>query len=448
MAENMGFHAEALDTAARIPAVQEWMDRLVPDTVVVFRFPSYRNAAGPSIWGAVSWIGGQSQRLRWMLKSGNVPGIRRVGEYQGRLLWALDFPAAPSGHLLYFAFEEGLIVACLSNHPADLIRLLAAHDGIAPSFLPATFGEDLLSTAPVSGVFLETGPLGPVTFMLDEIDPAHMSGRVQLLEGPPRLRAEILRPPEFLAGRAEATLAIPSDLVSNWVLPFWSPAWVTDLRPGLEPLFQRPMVLGLFGGDLSGRLFGLRVPALVAATPVEDGNLALSGMLTLIDTMNARHQLGLIAGKPAAGEPPVYTLEGTSQNVYSRLAPEERAGFAVVNGWFVASSHAGALREILSGSVDSPPSAPGPSEVMRGRLNLGAAGKSIRSVLAVLSLQAALRGEETAVFRERLRSWRDWVLVFESLDRMNLRVTQHGRILQMHFSCPSPHSSDSPSGIP
>lgn len=448
MAENMGFHPEALDTAARIPAVQDWMDRLVPETVVVFRFPSYRNSTGSSVWGAVSWIGGQSQRLRWMLKGKDIPGIRRVGENQGRMIWALDFPSAPAGQTLYFAFEEGLLVACLSNHPADLIRLLSAYDGIAQSFDPGGYGEDLLSAAPLSGVFLGTGPLGPVTFALDGLEPARLSGRIQLLEGPPPLRAEILKPPQFLAGRAEATLAIPSDLVTHWVLPFWRPHWVESLWPGLDPLFQRPMVLGLFGGDLSGRLFGLRVPALVAATPVADADQTFSGMLALIDTMNARYRLGLIAAKPAADGPQIYTLEGTSDNVYSKLAPEERAGFAVTNGWFIASSHAGALRAILSVPMDPPPPAPDPAEILRGRMNLGAAGKSIRSVLAVLSLQAAMRGEGTAGFRDRLRAWRDWVLVFESLNKLDFRVTQDGRIMRVEFSAALLPPHDSQGGSP
>jgi hypothetical protein len=436
LAEGMGFSPELLDSAVQIPALQTWLDRLAPDTLVLFRMPAYSRATDETTWAAVSWIGGQSQRLRWMLKGARWPGIRRVGEYHGRTLWVWEVPKAPSGKALYFAFEEGLVLACLSNHPSDLVRLLSAHDGLAPSFEPAAYGLDLSRRTLSSGVALDTGRLGPVTFAFDEIGPGRLSGRVQLLEGPPSLRAEALAPPAFLTERADMVFVIPSDLAGRWVLPVWHPDWLSELWPRLEPVVRRPIALGLFGGELSGRLFGLRVPALLAATPVTDDRQAVNHLLSLVDAMNARFQLGLIAGKSAEGEPALFTIEGTSGNAYANLAPEERAGFAVVNGWLIVSSHVGALRSILAGPIEASPAAPGdePADLLQGWLKMGSGGKAIRSVLAVLTLQAAMQGEATRDYRIRLRSLRDWILALEALDRIDIRISQTGRSLSLEFS--------------
>ena len=434
----MGFETDVLDLTSKNPAFQDGLHRLASDTLLLFCFPSSSRKPDTVTWAAVTWIGGQSQHLRWMLKGTSFSEFHRTGDYQGRGIWVWKSPEMPPGQALYLAFEEGILIACLSSHPSDLIRLLATYDGQAPAFDPAHYELEVSKKIPIAGVALNTGAWGPVTFKFSEIGPKQLSGQIQLLEGPALLCPAVLSPPSFLTDRAEAILITPVNLVGKWVLPYWHPDWLTELWRNMEPLCKQPIALGLFGGDLSGRLMGLRIPALLAATPVENELQAVKDLLMTLDSMNARFQLGLIAGKETVGRYALYVLEGTTGGWYANLAPEERAGFAVGEGWFVASSHAGTLRTLLASHSTPSPSAPGgepeTNSILHGWLRLGAGGKTIRGALAVLSLRAVLNGDSPTGGRTRLRILRDWILSLEPLDQIEVRVTQLDNRLNIDFT--------------
>ncbi|MDD4342720.1 MAG: hypothetical protein PHO14_10895, partial [Kiritimatiellae bacterium] len=114
---------------------REWFNKLAGREGVLAYLPGRFNA--PSAWMAVSYLGGQSQQLRWQLSLFNVPGFTRVTHFPGRSVWRVATPDVDPRQSLVIAFGEGVLMACLSENPYAIAEVLGAYDGTVQRLLEA-----------------------------------------------------------------------------------------------------------------------------------------------------------------------------------------------------------------------------------------------------------------------------------------------------------------------
>jgi hypothetical protein len=121
-----------------------------------------------------------------------------------------------------------------------------------------------------------------------------------------------------------------------------------------------PVVLALLDGDCSGRLSfgimrtlglsGLKVPTLLAATPVPDPAEARAAVGRIMDSCNARYRGAFVfRSRTLPDRTELCTLESAGGNEWvDELAPSERPAWAIRNGWLLVSSNRAALEKLLA----------------------------------------------------------------------------------------------------
>ncbi|MDZ4200327.1 MAG: hypothetical protein U1E27_13705, partial [Kiritimatiellia bacterium] len=197
----MGFGKDELDAAASDPGFQTWMRMLASDTLVLFRADNWRPGERRPVWCAASLLGGRSQRLRWLLKAGRIPGFERAGEYQGRILWRWQSRDLPPGADLYLAFEEGLVLACLTDRASDLAALLSSYDGTSPSCDFSAMGLNWDQLPPMTGR-VRSGL--DWEFRVDEIGSDRLAARLICRTPlPPLTPVRTPAPPEWISVAAD-----------------------------------------------------------------------------------------------------------------------------------------------------------------------------------------------------------------------------------------------------
>jgi hypothetical protein len=176
--------------------------------------------------------------------------------------------------------------------------------------------------------------------------------------------------------------------------------------------------LCLVGGDYSGRLLGMKIPAFVAGVRVRDGVNALAMVGKTLDKLNARYGWTLIPRNTTVAGRKAIVLESTRMGFYRTLAA---AGMKVTlvddGGWLVFSSSTATLESMLARPADT-------GSVDRWRVEIGkeraatffwtdlaATGQSLRNAIAVsmMVVSATRSAEEAEAIRQELGTARLWV---------------------------------------
>ncbi|MDZ4198228.1 MAG: hypothetical protein U1E27_02985, partial [Kiritimatiellia bacterium] len=156
-----------------------------------------------------------------------------------------------------------------------------------------------------------------------------------------------------------------------------------------------------------------------------------------VDSLNANFQAGLIAGTENAHGLTIHVLEGSLDGDYARLAPEERAGYALADGWLLVASHATTLRTLAARQPTAPGETPEASPASRiggGWLDLTRGGKTLRAALAAFSLKMSMSGDLDDETRLWIRQARDWIQSLEPLGRVDVELEQEGPTVRLHLT--------------
>lgn len=332
------------------PETARWVRRFGSREVWLFDVPG----GGPGAIGGVAWLGGAAWRWRIALQAGWIRGWRRYGDHRGRTLWVWPRRLGADGPFAAIAIEEGVVLACLSHRPADLIRLLDAYDGTAPrSADPVRLQHRAESDSVL--VQLGRGP-GPdlVEIAISEVNGASVKGLAaiegwELAPPAPGESARHARPPSLVATaleRAAVALILPAGAAESW----WGtepPAWAADLRALMRTGFGSPWIVALHDEPLAGRLLGIRVPGVTVSMPLADVEAFERRLDSLLDRWNAAWQWGLIRG-PVPGAPQIRAIESTGGGALRRWLGGSGPGYVCTDGWITFAASTDTLQMLLA----------------------------------------------------------------------------------------------------
>lgn len=458
---------EAIDLADQVG-----IDRLLrrfAQRRTVFAYVSAAGSTGQPAWVAASWIGGwRSLWLRAMLSARLVSGFRRGESGQPYRCWIYDVD--DDARDIGVSLVDGVLVAWYSATPSDVVFSVLRVHRRAP-LAPALLAR--LKTADASGT-RSTGPADrgwvswygldggvyrrrhaaftldrcdatgtdiqitglPALFGLAESDAAVSAGR---LDGD-QLSSELGR---LLGEAPTALVSAPWASVVAWMEANHGVGTHLDpLKPLIEELVaaDTPVALALLGGDYSRRLF-VRVPTLVFALRTRPGVDVASIMSRLIDDLNARYGRGLIPCQASSRGQSVVVVDTTRGGYYSLLEPEQRAAYAIRDGWLLLASNMDALGALLAEAETRPALAGAAWQPGGGALaahvwaDLPRTRAGLSQVLAAWTIALlAQGGDGLARGRARADEIRFWLDVLEPLNECRLDVREQAGVLTARVS--------------
>ncbi|OQW97432.1 MAG: hypothetical protein BWK77_01750 [Verrucomicrobia bacterium A1] len=423
-----------------------WMRRLAGDEVLIAQFPV---GPGRRAWGAASWIGGRAQRLRGLLNVGAMPGIRRLCDHRGRPVWLAGGRVLPDAPHLSFALEEGMIVACLSDHPADILRMLDAYDGMTPRDPEA----ELLHARPLAGFDtgfwdLGTGP-GPdrIEIGLTRFDAASISGTVILsgweipLPVPASSVYDLSGAAAVLGAHPAGVAVVPAGVAEALAQPLWRRPWMSWMWGAARQRAGDPLVIGLHGDALSGRFMGMRIPGLTISMPVRDPAAFPAALDPVLDRLNAETRWGLIRAS-VPGAPELSMIEGTGAGPYAGLPPNECAAWWTTNGWLTIAASADTLRALSAAAAAGTPVGAAPWAARPGLagnagwawFDLARTCETLRLSLSVWSLKLQVEDRDgSAARRAQLAAAREALAAFGTLGTAMCGLDATDGVLTIRF---------------
>ncbi len=353
--ETAGMEPEEIDALRGEEGVGRVLNALRPREIAIAYVPSLGIYQEPT-WVMAAWLGGRSQWVRAALALGRVGGLQRQTWFSNRSVWTFEEPLA--GTHLHFSFliEEGVLMGCLSRHPETLYSVLRRFKGQAPS-LGRTPRDPLLfdwiaeSTAPDRGWVQPPFLLGPGAgrapwlFAFEDLTAPVLAGHARPLAPAPSAGEVATRNsdgPGRLFGDMARAMAVAESLPA---LPI---PWMPFLTEAVESVGATDLHLALLGGEESGRMHGIRIPALAIAGSVEDEEASLAAARDYLDRLNARHGWGLFPAEERIGERRGFSVSSSEPTPYGALPAGERVGFAALDGQLLVSSSMDVLRRLVS----------------------------------------------------------------------------------------------------
>lgn len=424
-AESIGLSPTQWAAVSSDPALRVWLRRLADRRVLIASVPL---PSGQRAVYAISDIGARAVRLRWMLKMGALPAFQRFGAHSGRTLWTMDLPVEDEVYRIAVTFEEGLFLAVASADPRDLVLALEAYDGNLPSLAGTPVAKRLLAAdnTPDRGWWRGKGfgPGGAAWVYVESADAETTAGRVEFPEWSERLP----RPAPRSAQNAAPPLFRPKPFARLTFDPEWAADQLQRLSlPGPAVLLldyvrretTAPAELALFGGDYSGRLFGMKTPAIAMAATLRRPDAAAAALQERMDRINAIYRTAVSLGPAPDPAGPLLAVTISSLPFYSSLPTGEQAAVAFRQDRIYAATNLDSLRAILAARQDDSPASPpsGETAALSFRMNLREGAASIRNGLAVAALALMMQDRErTRATRAQLNRFRDLLLRLDWLE--------------------------------
>jgi len=350
MAESMGVPLADIEEVARDPEFRRLLNELGSDRVLVGYVPHLRSSDQPA-WVFSTWLGGHSQRARWMLKSLSTPHLNRAATRNGWLVWVWT-PPELKGQRLVFALVEGMLVGCLAGESGVIDDVLAGVDGNLSTMAdrPWLQIEDSPESVERGWFRTEAGALFPFTMELQTN--GGLAGSLHTpwqMPGLARETGAVAGARGFanlIGDRAVAALALDRELLRAWLGRAFTNALTREVTGLLERQGEGPVAMALLGGEYSGRFMAVRLPTLLAGVAGPPA-AQMRHVQSALDRLNALTRWGLILAPIAAGSSSAYAIESTGQSVYAMLAPEERMAYTPTADGLVFASNRATLERLL-----------------------------------------------------------------------------------------------------
>lgn len=460
-------------------ASKAWLSKLAGDQTTVAYVPSLGPGRKPA-WVFASWIGNQSQILRWKVTLFHPKDFRPVAMEYGRTIYNVRLRKQDPKRRLSVALVEGILVGALSEDPAAARYLVQTYDrqygrtSFAATVQPLPFGSIPSPTSPHRGwVRLSRLPLGRqdagVILLCDARcpDTDHLELRVA---APGTLPDHTATPGSRAAAPLADLLGDSPDCALIWPAN-WLRALVSNAQPTplwmetLEPLYGSDMtnalvfaailnrshcgrIRGPISDSLTPFLKGLRVPTLVLGIQAEDATDASRRLMQTLDSLNTRFGLGLIPHNIQAAGGSITLIEETRRNLYGRFEPDERVAWTFRDGWVILFSNAAVLKRRLASPPEETSTNPVPWEVLNTKaeamawLNVNPTTRLLKDAFSAITLSLLFRNPEgTRETRARLDAAATWMARFESLGQASsvIRSTNGWITLELKASA-SPFS--------
>ncbi|WP_168442502.1 hypothetical protein [Pontiella desulfatans] len=120
------------NTLKELTDANGWIKLAAASEIAVADIP-FRNAGRSKSWAAASWVGWRSPWLRWKLEHTRNENLELLGKHAVWPIWQYSPPNIARGKSLTFALTDNLLLACLSESPADILHLLDTYDQRAPA---------------------------------------------------------------------------------------------------------------------------------------------------------------------------------------------------------------------------------------------------------------------------------------------------------------------------
>jgi hypothetical protein len=439
--EKQGVTREAVAKLGHDPIFRRLRQQVASHELLVAQVPEMRSTGEPA-WVFAAWLGGHSQRVRWMLKSLRHPDLKRAATRNGWLVWVWT-PRELKGQRVTFSLVEGMLVGCVAQETLGIDDVLAGLDGHTITLADRTWlhlTDDHAS--PDRGWYRDArGALFP--FQLDLRTNAGARLRVEtpwtVPAGPPSTNTgEVGRLDGFaqlISSNAVAAAVVDRRWVQSWLADHLTNAVGTELAALVQDDSQGPVALALLAGDYSGRFMAVRLPTLMAGlsgSPVAQNRFVLAAM----DRLNARTRWGLVAAPVMVAAAPAFAIEATGESVYARLSREENIAYTPTADGLVFASNLATMDRLLRERAGQ---ARGPSSrfsallagVQDGSVRVGLwfdaaeAAKVVRLGVTAWSLKLLLedpQGSQPA--RQRLNEFKAWMDALAPLGQLGIEVAE------------------------
>lgn len=121
------------NSLAALASSNDWKKLAAASEIAVADIP-YRSIGEQKSWAAVSWVGWRSPWLRWKLEAATGDHLKLMGKHSVWPIWEYSAPDLAKGMSLTFSLTDNLFIACLSEHPSDIVLLLDTYDNRVPSY--------------------------------------------------------------------------------------------------------------------------------------------------------------------------------------------------------------------------------------------------------------------------------------------------------------------------
>jgi len=462
---NAGLRPAEVKSITDDPDVAALIETLAPHDAVVAYVPSLAGT-GRQAWVISSWLGGFGQALRWGSSSGIISdaSLQKTRLEGGRRAWLLE---TGTREKLSLAIVEGMLLGCYSEDPTAVRYLVdrverGAH--LRPDLRKEVDAGDVDGCADrgwFSAYVRQSGARVPYTFRytLDTHDADGSEGQVIGLPGRVRPPAGVnARLPEALASARKLIGADPDMLLLapfGYAKPFLSGRGVPEGLTFVEECLDETMAddgymfACLFGGEMSGRILGLRVPSLIIGAEVREESEGEAVASALLDRLNARYGWSLIPRLVEEGGQQIFVLDTGRGGLYGSIGMRERPAYAVKDGWFVFSSNMDVLARWLTGRLapssagaawqeaESPPA----NSAAYGWVDLQSTGQAVRNAIAVYSLALmAQNSAGNAATRRNLEEAKMWINALTPLETCALWLGEHEDEFDLRFRLGDPES--------
>jgi hypothetical protein len=470
LALTLGVDTTLLKTFAADPEVQKWVTRLAARNTVLAYVPRL-GAGGRPAWMLASWLGGDSQVLRHQLTWFPLPGFERHAAHNGVPYWTVQMSGLKDGQQIALAFVEGLLIACVGDDNTAILDLLDTSDGLLPSLALARGARlsdywCLAPAAPDHGwvdtpSFVRPTPgrpaAPPLTISISTVQSNYIEGG---LCGPfPLLPAaktsaktlECGDLAKFTGNLPMTTVVLRNEAALPLLTNLLGSEWPGMLDVALRLQGTDRAAVFLFGGDFGGKLFGFRIPALVAAIPMRKPE-AMLGLMhgQLLGSLGQQYGLRLTARELKAGARTCFVIESAAPGLFGDLPPDERPAFAVLESWFLVASSARSLAALLarydtSTADNEARTARWPEGLAQARgggyawTDTAKLRDELRLVIAAYALKLTLEDPQgAAARRQQLNLWKAWLDALAPLGETRFWLTADGQLAALRFQAGRP----------
>lgn len=361
-----------------------WISRLARDRTVIAYVPALGYQQKPA-WIIASWIGNESRKLRWKLFWFRPKMFHQTATEYGRTIYGLRIRLANANNRISIALVDGAVLGCLSEDPTAARYLVQAFDrqfGRTSIVSDGTFAQATSLLPPDKPhwgwVKLPRGllPLRDTRSLVVYGASARSHSNIDVwlaLKGALPRTTDIAQNPgtapllQTLGTSPDCMLLMPVSWLQTVIpdqqlLPLWAnsimPLFATNSTPSLAfvSILNREYsgrIRGPLGGTMAQFVKGLRVPTILLGVQVQDAEDASRRISSILDRLNSRYGLGLIAHPVHTPNLDVTIIEESHKNIYKKFEPDERVAWAYSRGWMFLASNAAILKRLMAAATSA-----------------------------------------------------------------------------------------------